>query len=272
MAYEWHLQRSLPAMVSLVRLPFSGVSLVSPTDFGWIDAALRFLTLHLCLGTEPLAQRESLRLFLHHLLLLAHPVPLRLFPVERRACRGSGEDSLSFEWRRGASMASSASAGGPATFAAGASWPRETSLARLGSLDTLHSGGPPRNLYVSLAAAVTKVVVRCCDSRRWVSDRGLLAQGFRLHEKLSAGSCTVAVYIQRRSTAEPFTPPLRALRSYTVVNCGTDGIVTPFRSSRIGVGIKIFTFSGGVLLQRFFFFCCCCLCSSCCCCRSSCWC
>lgn len=256
MAYEWHLQRSLPAMVSLVRFPFSGVSLVSPTDFGWIDAALRFLTLHLCLGTEPMAQRESLRLFLHHLLLLAHPVPLKLFPAERKTCRDSAENSLFIEWRRSASMASSSAAAGPSTFAAGGVWPWETSLARLGSLDTLHSGGPPRNLYVSLAAAVTRVVVRCCDARRWVSDRGLLAQGFRLHEKLSAGSCTVAVYIQRRSTAEPFTPPLRALRSYTVVNCGADDIVTPFRSSRVGSGVKIFTFSGGMLLH--FRFCCYC--------------
>lgn len=250
-------------MASLVQLPAPGVYLVHPADFCWMDSALRFLTLHLCLGTEPLDHSESVILFLHHLLTLAHPVPLRLAPRGRLNSRLSAEAfpvpsdtedaTFSSDYRRAGSGDTAASGGAqsaPSPQSLPLRPPSSGFIQHSATHGRLLSGGSGQRSYVPLAVAITKILVRCFDARHWASDGSLTQKGFRLLDKNVVAGFTVMVYVQRRQMADSFTPPLKGIRNFSVRKCGADEIIGPLRDSRGGAGFKTFSFTGAFPRRR----------------------
>lgn len=252
-------------MASLVHPPGPGILVVHPADVCWMDAVLRLLTFHLCLGTGPLNQCDAVVLFLQHLLILAHPVPLALGPRERPPPPPPGRQGPPFPLGRGdtdeALMPEGPHAvvpdpwpslgGGPQRSPAPRNFSFRGLMTSASNERLITGGGGPQASYLSLAAAVTQVVIRCFDARRWASDASLIQRGFRLHEKTSVAGCTVMVYVQRRQTAEPFSPPLKAIRGLEVSVDGGDEIIGPLRDSKTGGGPLTFSFSGVLPIKTF---------------------
>ncbi|KAL8272500.1 hypothetical protein Esti_003623 [Eimeria stiedai] len=246
-AFQWHLERNLPAMSLLVQPPAPDTYLMHPADLCWMDSVLRVLTVHVCLKTEPLDHSDSVVLYLQHLLTLAHPVPLRLSPGDRHTSRSSFGDTTTAAADIDDAFASdlnSTIAPAAAAAVAGGVHP----LNGLGFSRLINAGSSPREevCYVPVAAAVTRVVVRCFSPRHWGSDLRFTQRGFRLrHKATTASGYTLMLYVQRRQLAELFAPPLRSLSRFTVSSTDADEVFGPLRGdSKAGPGFLSFSFTG----------------------------
>lgn len=241
---HWHLRRNMPAMAAMVQAPDSRLLTVNPADASWIDAVLRFITLHVCLKTRPLNRTSFVVPFLRQLLVLSHPLLTNLATGHNALEAGVQEGfrsgrlaSLNGDEGRESRVASSASAG-----LSSSSFSRMAS-ANLGSLwlpwsesageaagaegasavSLVGEDGPSgpaargqRNL-IALSNAVTSVVLTCADSWRWICDHPLKQKKFAVADQQTVNGLTLTVYIQRVSNAAQFVPPLKTLRSVKVL-------------------------------------------------------